>query len=131
MIIPYVYDAGALISLDLGDRQGLLRHQSAVEIARPVLVPAVVLTQVWRDHRKQHHLARFLRSCEVVPVGDRMGRVAGELCAASGTSDAVDALVVTVAAAIGPAVIWTSDPGDIERLRSCLPAPAAVLVEQV
>lgn len=55
------------------------------------------------------------RRCHVVPVGLETAELAGILCGKAGTSDIVDATVVTMAASLG-AIIWTSDPEDIRAL---------------
>jgi hypothetical protein len=49
-------------------------------------------------------------------IGLRLARRACELLGASGTSDAVDALITAEALRGGPALILTSDPDDMHRL---------------
>jgi DNA-binding transcriptional MocR family regulator len=70
---------------------------------------------VWRDSRgRQVNLSRLLQATDVRALSQRDGRAAGELQAAAGTSDAVDATVALLAAR-GDRIL-TSDPGDIARL---------------
>lgn len=130
MIIPYVYDAGALIALDRGERPAWARHRLAVEDARRVVVPSVVVAQVWRDGRRQYDLGRLLNSCEIVPADDTLARVAGQLCGQAGTSDVVDAIVLVTAQACGLAIIWTSDPNDLDHLRRSGGQPEHVLIRK-
>ncbi|MHB9864428.1 PIN domain-containing protein [Streptomyces sp. YIM S03343] len=115
MNIPYLYDAGALIAIDNNDRRMWARHQLALEDGRDIHVPSVVVSQAWRDSRRQVRLGRFLAGCHVVPVNLETAKAAGILCGKSGTADVVDATVVVMAASLG-AIIWTSDPDDIRAL---------------
>ncbi|MGW1661524.1 hypothetical protein [Streptomyces microflavus] len=65
------------------------------------------------------------RRGHVVPVGIETAKAAGILCGKAGTSDIVDATVVTMTASRG-AIIWTSDPDDIRTLidaQDIKPAP--------
>ncbi|WP_406725709.1 PIN domain-containing protein [Streptomyces sp. GD-15H] len=125
MNIPYLYDAGALIAIDNDDRRMWVRHSLALEDGRDIHVPSVVVSQAWRDSRRQVRLGKFLAGCDVVPVGLETAKTAGILCGKAGTADIVDATVVVMAATLG-AVIWTSDPDDIHALidaQDIRPAP--------
>lgn len=125
MNIPYLYDAGALIAVDNNDRRMWARHHLALEDGRDIHVPSVVVSQAWRDSRRQVRLGRFLAGCHVVPVNLETAKAAGVLCGKAGTADVVDATVVVMAASLG-AIIWTSDPGDIRALidaQDSKPAP--------
>jgi predicted nucleic acid-binding protein len=110
-------DAGALIAIERNDRHVAGIVAGALEREAPIAVPAAALAQVWRDGARQLRLARFMRSeaVEVVPVDESVARRVGELCAAAGTHDVVDASVVLCAATRGDTVV-TSDPFDIRRL---------------
>lgn len=81
-------------------------------------MPVVVLAQAWRGG-PQPRIARVLKGCEVVPDDETIGRAAGFLCAASDTSDVVDAIVVANAAPRMLPVV-TSDPDDIEHLADAI-----------
>ncbi len=82
----------------------------------PLVVPAGVVAQTWRDGRRQARLARLLgsRLCEVVSLDDRLSRAAGQICGSSGTSDVVDSSVVLVAR--HRELVLTSDTRDLRRL---------------
>jgi predicted nucleic acid-binding protein len=107
-------DAGALVALDRNDRTQWSRLRVAQRAGVVPVVPAPVVTQVWRSPR-QANLGRALDLCAVEPVDEPLAREAGLLCAATGSRDAVDAIVVASAARHGGIVV-TSDPQDIAQL---------------
>jgi hypothetical protein len=111
------FDAGALIALDRGDRKmiALLREAFAANVA--IHVPAGVVGQAWRDRARQAALARLLKAREVrvEPLDLGVARACGELCAAKGTADVIDASVVLSARSRGD-VVLTSDPDDLLEL---------------
>jgi len=115
VILPYVYDAGALIALDNDDRRMWARHKLALAEGTGIHVPAVVVGQAWRDGSRQVQLARALAGCRADPVGLETSKSAGVLSGRSGTADVVDAIAVVMAAALR-AIIWTSDADDIKSL---------------
>jgi hypothetical protein len=78
------------------------------------LVPVVVLAQAWRGG-PQHQIAQVLKGCDILPDDQRTGRSAGVACAASGTADVVDAIVI-VTAVRHHAPVVSSDPGDLARI---------------
>jgi len=110
-----VYDAGALVAAEANDRRFRIAHQQMLNEARRIIVPAPVLTQVWRGGARQAMLTRILRSCVVEPTDERVARAGGVLLAKSRTSDAVDAIVVATALP-RDALIVTSDPDDLSLL---------------
>jgi len=114
-----VYDSGALIALgDQRNRTAFELHRDRIGRREKILVPAVVAAQVVRKPATQVRLMRVLRGCELVPFADHHVPV-GQLLAASGTADVVDAFVALLAARAGALVIST-DPDDIGRLLDCL-----------
>jgi len=112
-----VLDAGALIALDRGDKRMIALLDQALAQGRAFRVPAGVVGQTWRDGRVQVTLARFLRSeeVEIVPLDEQLARSSGELCAATGSADVIDASVV-ILARVRRDLIATSDPNDLRRL---------------
>lgn len=112
-----VFDAGALIAFERGDRLVASVIARARVHRDRVLVPAGALAQVWRDGRKQARLASLLLAgvVEVVALDDGAARAAGQLCGVRGAADVVDASVVMCARRCGGAVL-TSDVGDLARL---------------
>jgi hypothetical protein len=110
-------DAGALIAIDRGDRRMLALIDEVLAQGGRFQVPAGALGQAWRDGRRQAKLARFTRGTEVevIPLDDDLSRACGELLAATGTSDVVDASIVLVARNREASII-TSDIKDLARL---------------
>ncbi|WP_459903754.1 PIN domain-containing protein [Catenuloplanes indicus] len=125
-----MYDAGALIAMDDDVRRMWAVHHLALDDGRRILVPAPVVAQAWRDSRRQVRLGRVLQSCDVIPIGVETAKAAGALCGKAGTSDVVDAVVVTVALTHG-AVVFTSDPDDIGHLSASTDAKPGVVIRRV
>ena len=109
-----VYDTGALVAAERRDRAMWALHDQALVGGVDLVVPVVVLAQAWRGG-PQHNVSRLLKGCLMIDIDEPMSRQAGTLCAAAGTSDIVDALVVVIALRYRAAVV-TSDPSDIGRL---------------
>jgi predicted nucleic acid-binding protein len=82
------------------------------------LVPVVVVARAWRGG-PQHQISRVLKGCDVLPDDEATGSAAGVACAASGTADVVDAIVI-VTAVRHQAPVVTSDPGDLTRIADSL-----------
>ena len=109
-----VLDAGAFIAVEKSDRKVRARLSVAREEGLPIRTAATVLAQVWRNGTRQANLARVLLGVEVLPLDEDDARRAGELLAATATTDVVDAHVATL---VEPGDhVLTSDPQDIGRL---------------
>jgi len=110
---PVVLDAGALIAVERADRRVI----RLLELAQEIHVPAGALAQAWRNPMRQVRLVRVVSSEEVTihPLDAAGARAAGQLCAATATSDVVDASVVIVARLVD-GVTLTSDADDLRRL---------------
>lgn len=110
-----VLDAGAFIAVDRGDRAMAARLRVAQQAELDLRTTGIVVAQVWRDPvGKQANLARLLKSVDVIPVDEQLGRQAGKLLGRAGTNDPIDASIVAVATS-GDRIV-TSDPADITRL---------------
>ncbi|MGI9156840.1 MAG: hypothetical protein ACR2FG_09420 [Marmoricola sp.] len=110
---PVVLDAGALIAVERADRRVI----RLLELAQDIHVPAGALARAWRNPARQVRLVRVVSSDGVVihPLDAASARAAGQLCAATSTSDVIDASVVLVARAVnGVAVTSASD--ELRRL---------------
>jgi predicted nucleic acid-binding protein len=112
-----VLDTGALIGFERNDRRVVAIVARALEHHDPLLVPAGVVAQTWRDGARQTRLARLLGSplCEVIVLDDRQARASGQLCGVADSTDIVDASVAIAARDRGARVL-TSDPDDLRRL---------------
>ena len=112
-----VLDAGGLRSL-------AVQRARLQELQRrglwPAQVPTVVLTEALTgDHRRDFHVNRLLRACQVRDVEEILAREAARLRTATGragTISAVDAVVAAVAGARPAGLILTSDPDDLRAL---------------
>ncbi len=110
---PVVLDAGGLIAVDRADR----RVVRLLELADEVPVPAAALAPAWRNLARQVRLVRVASADGVVthPLDTATAQAAGQLCAATATSDVVDASVVLVARVLDGVTV-TIDPDDLHRL---------------
>ncbi|HEU5002401.1 MAG TPA: hypothetical protein VFW71_06440 [Actinomycetota bacterium] len=88
-----------------------------LELAGEVHIPAGALAQVWRNPARQVRLVRLAAADGVVlhALDGTAARAAGQLCAAAGTADVIDASVVLVTRLV-QGVAVTSDADDLRRL---------------
>ncbi|MGH3982475.1 MAG: PIN domain-containing protein [Gammaproteobacteria bacterium] len=119
-----LYDTGALVAAERRHPMIWRLHDRANAAGIVPVVPVVVLARAWRGG-PQHNLSRLLRGCRILPDDEMAGRAAGRACAAAGTSDVVDALVVVTATQLAAPVV-TSDPDDLAHLASSLGATLVV-----
>ena len=110
---PVVLDAGALIAVDRADRRVI----RLLELADDIHVPAGALAQAWRNPARQVRLVRAVASEGIVvhSLDGVSARAAGQLCAATATSDVADASVVLLARIVDGVTV-TSDADDLRRL---------------
>lgn len=113
-----VYDTGALLAAERRNPDFIALHDELTSARIRPLVPVVVLAQAWRGG-PQHQISRVLKGCDILPDDERAGRAAGVACAASGTADVVDAIVI-VTAVRHQAAIVTSDPGGLSQIASSI-----------
>lgn len=109
-----VLDAGALIAIERHDRLVLGHLLEARRDGVAVRTTSTVVSQVWRDGRRQARLSLVLRGIEEVAHDRTRSRRIGQLLGRSGTSDVVDGGVIDIAAD-GDAVL-TSDVADLALL---------------
>jgi predicted nucleic acid-binding protein len=113
-VATIVYDTGALLAAEGRNPDFLALHDElTVARIRPI-VPVVVLARAWRGG-PQHQISRVLKACDIIPDDERTGRAAGVACAASGTADVVDAIVVATAVRHQAPVV-TSGPRDLTHI---------------
>lgn len=112
-------DAGALIALERGDRRMIALLRELATSNGRCRIPAGVIGQTWRASPRQAILARFLstREVDIKVLDDGLARACGELCAAAGTSDVIEASVVIVAREHRDTIV-TSDVEDLRHLDS-------------
>lgn len=121
-----ILDAGALIAVNRNDRAMVARLLAAHLDGDELRTHPMVVAQVWRDERgRQAVLAQLLKTVEVVPIDDDLGRRSGALLGRSRSSDPIDAAVVLIARD-GESVV-TSDPGDLRSLAEAADRPIAIV----
>ncbi|WP_329241266.1 PIN domain-containing protein [Actinoallomurus sp. NBC_01490] len=128
---PIVLDAGSLISAESRSRVIWTVYDETLITGQELIVSTPVLAQVWRNGRKQAVIGRFLRRCVVDAPNESTAKRAGELLGRTGTSDAVDALVVATAIERGATTILTSDPNDLKALVDASGVKLPPLVQKV
>lgn len=110
-------DSGGVSAIAAGDRVARAALERARRDGWTVAIAAPVLAEVHTGRRGHAHVDRVVNAVDtVLPTTARRAREAGVLRATSGVRDVVDAIVVAEAAALLPALVMTSDPGDIGRL---------------
>jgi len=110
-----LYDAGALIAADRGNKRVLQKHDTWLRSGIAAFVPTTVVAQVWRSPR-QVKLARVLDGCHSVDLDIEQARAVGRLLALSSTHDVVDGSVVVAAMRLRPVAVVTSDREDLIHL---------------
>jgi predicted nucleic acid-binding protein len=114
-----ILDAGALVAIERGDRRARV---AIADAGRPLVIPAPVLAEVWRDGARQARLAVLVKDDRtIVEVLDaESAKAVGVLLGRTDTSDIADASVV-LAARRYEALVITTDAADIRRLDPELP----------
>ncbi len=108
-----IVDAGPLISADRNRRAIAALMAAAIEAEETLRTTQAIVAQVWRNPR-QANLAAALAAIDVIDdFGD--GRRVGELLAASGTNDAIDAHLAILARRVNESVL-TADTEDFAKL---------------
>jgi predicted nucleic acid-binding protein len=117
-VIGVTYDTGALIAAERDSRSIWRLHRRMIERGMKPTLPTVVLGQAWRGG-PQARLSRLVQGCLIEPFTERQARAAGVALARSGSSDLIDAAVVTTALERDDMIV-TSDPDDLRRIASAL-----------
>lgn len=109
-----VFDSGALIALERGDRRVAAVLVAAVEGGVEAVTSCACVAQTWRDPARQVRLTRALAGFQERSLDPPRARACGELLASAGTADIADAAICQLARD-GDTVL-TSDPQDIASL---------------
>ncbi len=113
------FDTGALIALERRGKRARRLVERATEEKIRITVPAAVITEWWRGRSDaREHIVAGIR---VEPLSENLAKGAGEALAAVKGATAIDAIVMASAAQRGD-IVYTSDVGDLERLRHYFPA---------
>jgi hypothetical protein len=112
-----------LPAVDVADRQAVRLVQGTAgsetsylhEERQVPVVPLPLLAEVWREGTRQANLARALKATERADCTEAVAKRAGELLAATGGNNAMDAIVVATAEQRRASVV-TGDPHDLGQL---------------
>jgi hypothetical protein len=119
-----VFDSGALIALERGDRRVAALLVAAAEGGAEAVTSSACVAQVWRNPARQARLTRALAGFVECELDPRRARDCGTLLARSERLDIADA-AVSLLADDGDTVL-TSDPQDIQHLLSAAGTQARV-----
>jgi hypothetical protein len=109
-----VFDAGALIALERGDRRVGAMLAVAAKSGAEARTSSTCIAQVWRNPTRQARLSRALVGFLECDLNTQAARDCGVLLARSETADIADA-AVSLLARDGDTLL-TSDPEDIKHL---------------
>lgn len=110
-MVGVTLDTGALIAAGRDDRRFWVWWKWQTPRGVVAKVPSPVVAQAWRSARDVR-ISIVLGGCREVAMDPASSRRTGELCAAAGAADVVDAFVVRLAADRRDDVL-TSDRGDL------------------
>lgn len=113
------FDTGALIALERRTQRIWEIYRTAMHDGIAVTVPVAVVLEWWRGRTDVRE--RILGGVRVEALHVDLARTAGEALAAVKSASPVDAVVMASAALRGD-VVYTSDVGDLERLRRHFPS---------
>lgn len=119
MIQGATFDTGMLIALERRKSRALQIHKRLGERGVPIRVPWVVVAEWWRGRTDVRET--ILRSVDVESPTMRLACLAGEALAKVKAATTIDAIVMASAALRGD-VVYTTDAGDLERLRLFFPS---------
>ncbi len=110
-----IFDAGVFIKAESpNDARRVNAIMQALKAQGVVPITNVgALAQVWRDPARQVGVTMLARSCEIRELGNP--QEIGRRCAASGTSDVIDASLAVLSTTTGQDIL-TTDPSDMEQL---------------
>jgi predicted nucleic acid-binding protein len=112
-----VFDTGALIAVDRGDRTVMVVVAEARKGNDTITVPAGCVAQAWRMPARQARLAAFLRmpNVAIVSLDDQEARLVGLLLGHARARDIADGHVALCAHRLNQ-VVLTSDPKDLRAI---------------
>jgi hypothetical protein len=112
------FDTGALIALERRTQRIWEIYREAMHGHVAITVPVAVVIEWWRGRTDVRD--RILSGVRVEPLHTALAQAAGEAIGSVKSASAVDAVVMASAALRGD-VVYTSDVGDLERLRGHFP----------
>jgi predicted nucleic acid-binding protein len=112
------FDTGALIALERRRQRMKEIVERALAKDQPIAVPADVVGEWWRGRTDLRD--SILESVDVEPLTEALAKVAGEALARVKGATLIDAIVMASASSRGD-IVYSSDVGDLERLRGQFP----------
>jgi predicted nucleic acid-binding protein len=111
-----ILDSGAVIAWARGDMRARAKVRRAVELGLDVRVPVVVLAETLRGSARDAPVNRVLKSIDVLPTAEAVGRGAGALLGRTGRDNIADALLAAEAIESAATAVLTSDSHDLTAL---------------
>ena len=120
-----VVDSAVLVAADRGSRNFSNFRAALAATRRIAVVPAPVVTEVWRDGSRQANLARALGAMRLADCTEGIAKRAGRLLEATAGSNTIDATVVATAEAHACGAV----SADVEDLRALADHSVSVGIE--
>ena len=112
------FDTGALVALERRKQRMTDVFVRARRERFPIIVPSVAVAEWWRG--RSDIRSRILAGVRVEPLDQSLACLAGDALAKVKGATMADAVVMASAARRG-SIVYTSDVGDLERLRAFFP----------
>ncbi len=113
------FDTGALIALERRRPRMRAVLERALAADQQITVPAGVVGEWWRGRTDLREA--ILAAVDVEPLTTELAKIAGEALAAVTRATLIDAVVMASAASRGD-IVYSSDVGELERLRHHFPS---------
>ena len=113
------FDTGVLIAIERRKSRALQIHERLGELGVSINVPWAVLAEWWRGRSDVR--ATILRSVDIELPTVTLAKLAGLALANVKRATTIDAIVMASAALRGD-LVYTTDAGDLERLRAFFPS---------
>ena len=124
-MIGLTFDTGALIALERRRPRMRAVLERALAADQPITDPAGVIGEWWRGRTDVRDAILTAVDVEVLTTG--LAKMAGEALAAVPHATLIDAMVMASAATRGD-IVYSSDVGDLERLRRHFPGVRVLAV---
>ena len=121
------FDTGMLVALERRKQTAWQVYRRVHERNALITVPAAVLGEWWRGRTDLRDAIRL--SVHIEPLTEVIARLAGEALAKVKRATTIDAFVMASAALRGD-VVYSSDLGDLERLRGFFPGVRVYSIER-
>ena len=118
-MIVVTLDTGALIAMERQKPRAVMLLRAAREHRAQLCVITPVVAEWWRGRTDVRD--RIKGAVTIVPFPLRSAEAAGAALGKLRTATAVDVMVMAFAATVGGALVYTSDVGDLERIRAHFP----------